>query len=71
MAHALRVGHALVEVLVPVARPVAQRYVLGALRAVQPRVAQLLVVQRLVVLRRVVPLHEGRVQWIASVRCRQ
>jgi hypothetical protein len=65
------VGHALVEVLVPVARPVARRCALGVPRAVRPRVVQLLVVQHLVVLRRVVPLHEGRVQWIASVRCQQ
>jgi hypothetical protein len=65
------VGHALVEALVPVARLVARRCALGVPHAVRPRVAQLLVVQHLVVLRRVVPLHEGRVQWIASVRCQQ
>jgi hypothetical protein len=65
------VGHALVEALVPVARLVARRCALGVPRAVRPRVAQLLVVQHLVVPRRVVPLHEGRVQWIASVRCQQ
>jgi hypothetical protein len=65
------VGHALVEALVPVARPVARRCALAVLRAVRPRVAQLLVARHLVVLRRVVPLHEGQVQWIASVRCRQ
>jgi len=56
------VGHALVEALVPVARPVAQRCALGVPHAVRPRVAQLLVVQHLVVLRRVVPLHEGQAQ---------
>jgi hypothetical protein len=56
------VAHALVEVLVPVARPVARCCALAVLRAVRPRVAQLLVVQHLVVLRRVVPLLEGQVQ---------
>jgi hypothetical protein len=65
------VGHALVEALVPVARLVARRCALGVPHVVRPRVAQLLVVRRLVVLRRVVPLHEERVQWIASVRCQR
>jgi hypothetical protein len=65
------VVHALVEALVPIARLVARRCALVVLRAVRLRVAQLLAVQHLVVLRRVVPLHEGQVQWIASVRCQQ
>ena len=71
MAHALRVAHALDEVRELVAQLVVQSYALGALHEVRLREARPRVVRHLVVLRRVAPLREGQVQWIASVRCQQ
>jgi hypothetical protein len=56
------VVHALVEALVPVARPVAQRCALAVLHAAQLHEEQPRVVRHLVAQLLVVPLREGRVR---------